>query len=277
VRSWYRWAGNIYCYDGAQNDAHFAIVLARLIYNLRLKYLPSEYHSLLRRYYEYVYLGFISVDGFLFRFPGNLSGQFNTMIDNSLLTLAICMLHAIRANIAYESFLEDYHFFILGDDLLILDSTELYAPFSLEKTYRSLGMYLESPKAISYTYDEITFMGVHTSMYQGKPFYHYDEVKLLDSYNYHKDIRDWDKILSKCVAINMLLFSSRLFPSLRQHTLSMLFDHGSDLMKRTVPQLLDETYLLNLYTSFESLNAHGSFLSCVWSKVQGLLKKAGTV
>lgn len=262
----YAHPGSKYHTDGSWYDALYPQVLAMLCRDLRLRHLPRAdvffeghtYEETVERYYDVIYSGLVNVAGNLFNLPGQLSGQTNTASDNSFGNLAVLCLHAIRNRMPFDIFRQQL-FLIMGDDMAYSDSSGLFQPLKLETTFNSLGMFLESPCVSGVDITEIMFCGCSPMWRElgDRKFllYCYRKDKLLASFDWRLRGMTKDQRAQKLISITALLFPDKtVFDELCCIVKAYLAKHESDLSNETLSlcRLLDEQYLLKLFTGFES-------------------------
>jgi len=256
IQKFNRHHGKKYQYDGAQNDAHFALVLALICREFRRFYLPEYLWEMHDRYYDMVYNGLIETGGWLLQLPGQLSGQTNTATDNSIGTLAGCMIHAILHGLTYEQFMQN-EFAVLGDDLMISDVHNLYDPLQLQETWNSFGMYLESPSLEEQDITDLMFMGVVPKYRDGQLLYIYRPDRLSESLNFVQKKSTMADRLEKYISIAQLMFADKAkFEPLRAFILSWVAENKSDFILHDVAYRLTDQYLLSLYTGYEYASTH---------------------
>lgn len=265
-QDFYRHEGEKFHTDGSWFDALFPQVLAMLCRDLRLKHLPRDspfygdhtFEDAVNRYYNVIYSGLVNVAGNLFNLPGQLSGQTNTASDNSLGNLAVLCLHAIRNRMTFEDFRKQL-FLIMGDDMAISDNSGLFRPLKLEVTYNSLGMFLESPCTQGVDVTEIMFCGCSPMWRElgSRKYllYCYRQDKLLASFDWKCRGMTLDQRAQKIISITALLFPNKaIFDELVAIVKVFLKQHESSLSNETLSlcRLLDEQYLLKLFTGYET-------------------------
>lgn len=256
-REFYDAKGLCYQSDGAANDSHFSLAIATVIRDFRKKHLPKELHKLVDRYYDMAYCMKANARGAVVKLFGQPTGQTNTASDNSFGYLALCMLHAIRNGIAFEEF-KHLTIAIMGDDMMWRTENRLFSPLELEKTFNSVGMYLESPNDGD-DYLTLTFCGMHPIFREvnGKHYllYHYGKEKLLNSFNFMKRTMTPAQRLLKLVSIATLLFGDKeTFGKLSEVVFSYASTNADSLNKTDTSCLayLNDMAQLRLHTSLES-------------------------
>jgi len=238
--------------DGQRWDALINYSLVLLVRELRKAYMPEEYHKWVDRAYDQVYAGTTLIDGFGIRLFGQLSGQTNTTSDNTLVHCALMCLHAVREGMTFSEFREDVHFNIVGDDLLYQYSDPRFSVFSLEKTWNSLGMYMESRGDVPAT--ECTFVGMTPCQYNGLWIYKFRELKNLDSMNYTKKSSLPKQRISSLVNLTMGIFADqKYFHLLRNYTFEYAKSQWASLDEedKTLLGMLEPQTMLKLYVGTE--------------------------
>jgi hypothetical protein len=256
-REFYNAKGLCYQSDGAANDAHFSLAIARVIRDFRSKHLPAELRKLVNRYYDMAYCMKANARGAVVNLFGQPTGHTNTASDNSFGYLLICMLHAMRNGMNFEEF-KEVHLAIMGDDMMWRTENRLFSPLELEKTFNSVGMYLESPNDGS-TFDTLTFCGMHPIVREvlGVKYllYHYGEEKLLNSMNFIKKTMTPAQRLLKLMSITTLMFGKKeTFDKLKEVVFLYASNNSDSLTKSDTSCLgfLNELAQLRLHTSLES-------------------------
>lgn len=162
--------GNNFAADGAQWDAHFPLYVAAILCEFRIRAgLPQER---VRRYYQMMYNGLTQVNAELLNLVGQPSGHFNTSVDNSLGHIVLMAIHACRSGMDVERFLKEVRFYCCGDDLIWSTLSNCFSPLELQRTYNSLGVYLEFQSWESLPVDDLVFVGVKPCIkkYRGRSF-----------------------------------------------------------------------------------------------------------
>lgn len=197
---------NIYAADGASWDANFPLACAEIIATFRAAKFPNR----VRRYYRNMYNGYTNVGGHIIHLVGQPSGHHNTTVDNCLAHLIIMAVHAYRSGLSLDEFEKEVLYYCCGDDLIWSTLTDVFNPYDLDRTYASIGVYLEyeyfTPQPItklsfcgtSYVVRE--FNGMHV------PGNYLSHAKAHVSLHFHpRNLRPLD-ILAKICSISQLLF-----------------------------------------------------------------------
>jgi hypothetical protein len=242
--------------DGAQNDSHFPLVLALLIREFRKRHLPKSMHRMVDRYYQMAYMMLVNIRGHLLPLYGMPTGHTNTASDNSLGYLALVMLHCIRVGLSYDDF-RRLNLNIMGDDMLFRSPFPEVNVFAMNRTWNSVGMYLESPGAAKPM--NVVFCGMSPVIRKvfGKEFllYGYSLDRTRDSWNYVSIDMSSSERFSKLISLLTLIFPyEREFEYLREVARDFLRAHKgriTESCKRLVVYL-DDRMQLNLHLSLES-------------------------
>jgi hypothetical protein len=202
--------GENFAADGSQWDARFPLVMASLIAEFRIRAgLPRER---VERYYAMMYNGYTLVIDEVVSLVGQPSGHFNTSIDNSLCHVCLMALHAFRSGWSLEDFRSRLRFYCCGDDLIWSSVDPCFRPEMIQKTYNSLGVYLEFQSFESLPVDQLVFVGVRTSYrdYQGRKFrlFCLDSPRSFASLHIHKKKTERKPLLklAKFAALAILWF-----------------------------------------------------------------------
>lgn len=250
--------GECHQYDGAQNDAHFAPIVACLIRDFRKEYLPVEVWKDVDRYYALTYYMSCNAGGALIDLIGQQTGHTNTATDNSLESLILLMLHAVRHNITFSEF-QGMFLAIMGDDIALRDPIGCFGPQELEKTWNSVGMYLECP-AIVEDFSQMTFVGMHplTRNVFGRDYhlYCYNVAKMKGSINFVRKSSSVSDRLAKLVSVCHLIFADKTeFEGLRTAIRLWVSKHQLALSEQDMELLgsLADLHQLNAYLGREPL------------------------
>lgn len=197
--------------DGAANDAHFSLLLAQAICELRKLHTPKQYHPLLERYYKAVYCFRASFLGYLHMLCGMQTGQYNTLVDNTIGNIAVRMLATMRAGGDFDAY-KALGLSMVGDDG-VESNIGIDLPVQvLDATHTSLFMYVEVPKDHESFFD-LKFIGMHPVIrpYKGKSWlmYSYDVGKMLASANYLKRKMTVAQRFAKLVGLAGLVWGER--------------------------------------------------------------------
>jgi hypothetical protein len=246
------WTGVSQDADGTWYDALTNLDLLMLVRELRKKFIDVKYHKLVDRYYDQIHNGTTTACGYLFNLQGQLSGQTNTTADNSLVHSAVMCLHAIRQGLSYSDFKNQVEWYVVGDDLVYNTKTELFSVQELEKTWNSLGMFIESRGPTQP--NDLTFVGMTSCKRNNRWLYTFRGDKLEDSMNYHKKGATYDQIVSSLVNLTSGCFADKpRFERMKQSTMNFVNTNRRFLSQEALnlTMLLDESTLLRWYTGRE--------------------------
>jgi hypothetical protein len=248
--------GEFHQFDGAQNDAHMSLEVLSIIRDLRKLYIPEEEHDRVDRYYNMTHCGYTMVGGHLVEMNGQPSGQTNTAHDNSLAVLILLMLNAIRNGIDYVRFRELLNdVVIMGDDLMLCDSTGVFDPVHLEQTWDSCGMYLECP-ALHEHYEDMTFIGMHPTRERGELLYSYNLEKMMNNFEYRRRNHTPQIHLQKLVNLCYLVFAHRTeFEMMREAAYQYYRDNEMHMTD-------DDRRLLMILQDLTQLNRYKGLIEC---------------
>lgn len=248
----YHLSGRCIQADGAQNDAHFAPIIACLIRDFRKEFLPKEYHKWVDLYYDMTYNILCNVRGCLLNFYGQPSGQTNTSMDNSLATLILCMLHAIRRGMTYQDF-SCIFFAIMGDDLMLRDPFGVFTPEGMNETWNSVGMFIEIPAQFEEFWD-MTFIGMHPVRRDDKILYSYNSDRMMASMNFARRNASPEMRLQKLISLAHLVFAqTNVYNIARSVCFQYATDNRAAISRAGLESLgsLTELHQLNMYCNFE--------------------------
>jgi hypothetical protein len=234
--------------DGSWNDSQFASILACWARDLRKAFLPAWTHKLVDRYYDMTYRMKLSVFGNVFEVIGQQSGHTNTASDNSIGTLALLCLNAIRNDVSLEEFKKAL-IAIMGDDLLLCDGNlDCFKPECLDETWRSLGMFIEVPK-FDEEFSTLSFMGMTPKDLGPYNLYTYNVPKMLQSANYYKRSMTKQDRMLKLLSLTQNVFADQdAYSKMRQAFWNYIVSNGLD---GQVYVKTDFHRLLKLYCGWE--------------------------
>lgn len=260
--------GDKYDADGRSWDANFPLVAASIICDFRSGANYDEVHE----YYSRIYNGLTCVDGYLFHLRGNASGHVNTSVDNCLLHCILFALHSYRNNIFSYQKLEDLvSYWCCGDDLVWSSHSSIFAPAELEKTYNSMGVFLEFSSMRPMDLFDLSFVGSTPVKYHylGRELLLYKGRvgKLLAKFKIHRrKMTPIEHLQKMCSIAALLLADEKLFDSL--YTIIMDFVHkgiASNFFAPSDPTMLgcigyiQRHNLVMQYTNWERGSHFSSF------------------
>lgn len=246
-------------FDASKWDASCPLFAFQLCRDLRNLCNPGD-AVFVDRYYNQVYTGLTSVDGEVTSLHGQKSGQTLTSFDNSIALSALFMLHAIRRGLTFAQFKSQVRYYVYGDDLIYSARSDVFQATDVAATFRSVGVYLESPHSGFCDMMESTFLGTTPVWreFRGMTFLVplFRKEKLMSSLAWaRKGLGDID-FFQKLIAIYCLVFGDKeLFDQLREDIL-VWFKARPELMDCNIEglliYLLDPMNVFVLHTGAES-------------------------
>lgn len=253
--------GQNFASDGIQWDSHYPLILAAIIAEFRS---CGELDPLrVQRYYSMMYNGFTSVLDGIVHLVGQPSGHYNTSVDNSLAHLLMFALHACRKHWTYEELDREVRYYTCGDDLIWSTLSDDFIPSELERTYNSVGMYLEFESYVSKDVNQLTFVGVRSVEYTHrgitqKLFTMVSDKSWASLHILKRKVKPLDQ-LAKIASLAILWFcDSHRFEHavntfhqvLTSFTTQGVLRDGDPVVKG-LKRVLDKDYLFNTYCSWE--------------------------
>lgn len=253
IRSWEGYSTDA---DGSWWDALINLALVCIVRDLRKMFIPEQFHPLVDRYYNQVYMGNVSVLGNLVTLGGQLSGHTNTTSDNTLVHSALMCLHAWRCQMTFPEFVEKVRWYVVGDDLIYNTSTPEFHVLNLEKTWHSLGMFIESRGETPS--NELTFVGMTPCKREIRGRQHWLYVyrieKLFASMNHTEKSMTVSQRVMALVSLTINMFADKEnYEFAKDAVLAFAREHYKELSMEAKHMLgkLDDITLLQLYTGYE--------------------------
>lgn len=261
LRSWTILSPTSGCGDGDHGsfDAVVNLSIITVICELRKRHLPTELHGLVDRYYQVVYQGIVMILGNLIHVIGQRSGQTNTSMDNSLVSVSMFYLHGIELGWTYQEFTNRVLVFVNGDDV-IWSSRVNFSQTEMRNTAALMGHYLETSPDEFKTVDECQFIGMTPIVYSYGGHDHRLYVgrvdKILSSLRWWRTKTSVADHFQKLVALCTLLFPKpEYFYPLRKAIFEWVKSRENEIGPRVVRSAranLRETSLFHLYLSSET-------------------------
>lgn len=241
--------------DGAANDSHFSTILAQVLCEFRKLHMPKKYHPLVERYYKVVFNFRASFLGQLQPLQGMQTGQFNTLIDNSLGNIAVRMLAVIRDGGSYEDF-RALGLKMMGDDAIECGVGYKLPLNILDDTHTSLFMYVEVPRDEEKFLD-LKFIGMHPVIrsYKGKDWlmYSYDAERILTSINYVKKNMSYGERFAKLVGLAGLVWADKATWKVVKHIALDYYERNHALLDHrylALRTMLNSSYQFRFHIGF---------------------------